>query len=359
MRILILCKRYYTNKDLIIDRFGRLYHLPVNMVGDDISVNVLAIDYRSYRPLKVVHEGVQFTSIPFRILSIPFALYRTYNEIKLINPDVIIASGDSHIGFMASIYAKKIGCKFIFDVYDFYLCFKSGKIPGMRYMFKSAVSSADLVMCASDSLVEYVSGLAKETLCIVNGVDRKLFKPLDMYEARREAGLEVNIPIVGYFGSVTPVRGPLLIDACKKLIDEYTELKIVIAGKVTDVDINNDWIVYMGELSQDKIPALINACDVVTIPYASDTFNDYCGACKIAEYLACEKPVVATDVSNHKEIFHHSTWVVAECTADSLMEKIKNNLDSPKKFRFDDRYEWQNIAQLLVGKIRKILKSQK
>jgi hypothetical protein len=44
MKIHLLCKRYYTRKDLIRDRFGRLYHLPVQLSRLGLQVSVTAID---------------------------------------------------------------------------------------------------------------------------------------------------------------------------------------------------------------------------------------------------------------------------------------------------------------------------
>lgn len=44
MNIHLLCKRYYTNKDLLNDRFGRLYHLPVQLARLGAEVSVTAID---------------------------------------------------------------------------------------------------------------------------------------------------------------------------------------------------------------------------------------------------------------------------------------------------------------------------
>lgn len=38
MRIYLICKRYYTNKDLIKERFGRLYHLPKEWVANGAEI---------------------------------------------------------------------------------------------------------------------------------------------------------------------------------------------------------------------------------------------------------------------------------------------------------------------------------
>lgn len=50
MNIHLLCKRYYTNKDLLNDRFGRLYHLPVQLAQ---------LDARDAARLAVFHPGRQ------------------------------------------------------------------------------------------------------------------------------------------------------------------------------------------------------------------------------------------------------------------------------------------------------------
>ena len=66
MRILFVTKRHYSHQDLINDRFGRLFHLPVALAAAGHRVAVIAIDYQGSMASTTEIEGVAFTSVPLR-----------------------------------------------------------------------------------------------------------------------------------------------------------------------------------------------------------------------------------------------------------------------------------------------------
>ena len=268
MKIQLLCKRHYTNKDLLNDRFGRLYHLPVQLARCGDSVSVVALDYRSTMQAELEAADATFSTLPATPARWPTLIPNLYRRTKAFAPDVLIASGDSHIGYIGLKMALRLGIPFVFDVYDYYPAFAGNRIPGMKAMFDAAVQRADLILCASRPLLQRLSSSNSNILLIENGVDRELFAPGNMQEARIKLRLDQKAKIVGYFGSITPSRGPLLIAACEILRQEIPSLRLLLAGPVSKVDIDKPWIDYLGERAQEDVPALIRACDVVTVPYA-------------------------------------------------------------------------------------------
>lgn len=355
MRILVLCKRYYTNKDLIADRFGRLYHLSVETARLGGKVQVLAFDYHNYCSKTVKMEGVVFRSIPVKTIKTLFLPIILHRYIKIFNPDIIVASGDSHIGYISMVLARVLEIPFIFDVYDYYPAFPGNRIPGMKSMFFRAVKGADSVICASDSLLNKLLKLNCKSFLIENGVDTKIFCHLDMIKSRRAIGFSADEILIGYFGSIDQDRGPLLIEACRILIANYPSLRLLLAGNLKNVDLRYPWITYYGELPQKDLPLLINACNVVTLPYSLNEQIEVSGACKIAEYLACGRPVVATNVSCHKQIFENSPQSLCETTAFSMAESIKLQIKKPQISKFPDRLSWSALAKKSYEKINEIV----
>lgn len=352
MRIHLVCKRFYTNRDLLRDRFGRLFHLPVVLARRGSEVHVDAIDYKNSRGEHLRIKGVPFRSLPAagaRILGLPLVLQR--HAVDSI-PDVIMASGDSHIGYMGLHLARKLDIPFVFDVYDYYPAFSGNLIPGMKWMFRRAVAGADLVLCASTSLMHRLQSINARRLLVENGVDPALFVPEDMARARRELGLPYATPIIGYFGSIDQDRGPLLVAACRVLRSQYPTLRLLFAGRVTKVDLPHSWITYWGVMPQEELPRLMNACDVLAIPYADTLFNDMCGACKIAEYLSCGKPVVATRVSCHAHIFRDAPHSLCEPTVSSMASALKRQLTSPQVVPFPEQLRWEKIGAVLDESLR-------
>jgi glycosyltransferase involved in cell wall biosynthesis len=354
MRVHLICKRFYTNKDLLKDCFGRLYHLPLELAHRGVSVDVAAIDYRNLNSEVINMTGIVFRSIPASLsmlLFLPFLLYRNALAAK---PDIIIASGDSHIGFIAMLIAKKLGVPFVFDVYDYYPAFSGNAIPGMKTMFRLSVKVAKLILCTSDPLLKKLTPLNGNGLLIENGVDQTIFAPTDMAHSRVGLGLDPKSVYVGYFGSIDPVRGPLLIEACRILRDEFPMLHLLLAGHVSRVDLSDPWITYLGEVTQAEVPRMINACNLVSVPYANNLFNDMCGACKIAEYLACGKPVVATRVSGHEQIFKNAPSSLCEPNPKALAEAIRAQLLDPQIALFPHSMSWEYIGQTLYESLQNI-----
>jgi glycosyltransferase involved in cell wall biosynthesis len=346
MKIILLCKRRYTNKDLLDDQFGRLFHLPVQISRLGADVSVIALDYHSSTRAVAEANGVCFSTLPATWTCLPGLLPALRREVVELEPDVIIASGDSHIGFIGLRLATTVGAKFIFDVYDYYPAFTGNRIPGMRAMFKYAVRQADLNFCASRPLMERLASHSGRTILIENGVDRELFFPSDKLAARKQLGLATDVILAGYFGSITATRGPLLFKAVERLRSDLPGLGVLLSGKVSGVDVNRPGIIYRGELPQSEIPTLISACDVVTVPYARDPFNDMAGPCKIAEYLACERPVVATRVAEHGAYFKGTPSSLCEPDAGDLARRLKEQIRNPQVAPFPEHLDWARIGQM-------------
>jgi glycosyltransferase involved in cell wall biosynthesis len=356
MNIYLLCKRYYTNKDLINDRFGRLYHLPVQLVTHRNNVVVDAIDYRNNAEISVNEAGVFFHTIPATASKIPILLQDAYRNACTAEPDVLIASGDIYIGYLGLWIARRLGVPFVYDVYDYYPSFRINRFKGLAWLFEHTVKNANLVLCASEPLLQKVlTELNQNTLLIENGVDTALFNKGDHLRARQTMKLMADIPLVGYFGSITPSRGPLLIEACRKARLALPNLRLVLAGRVTNVCLDEPWIDYFGELDQSDIPKLIQACDVVCVPYLDDTFNSLSGACKIAEYLACGKPVVATRVSNHEQIFQDAPSSICALDPTDMAKTILSQLQNPEIALFPGELAWQSIGQKLYEALTKLV----
>lgn len=348
LKIAFLSKRHYTNKDLLKDRFGRLFHLPMELKNLGCDVSVVVLDYRSPESEETIVEGLLFKTIPCSKSKLPQAPFLSYFTIKKLAPDIIVASGDSHIGFLGFLIAKHLRSRFVFDVYDYYPAFRGNRLPGFKAMFRKAVSSADLVLCASLPLLKCLASLNARRLLVENGVDRELFKPEDMGLARESLGIPKGAVVIGYFGSINSDRGPLLIEACRELRKEYPDLCLVMAGKVTQVDLAMPWIRYQGELPQDSMPKLIAASDVVVLPYANDPFNSMTGACKLAEYLACEKPVVATRVAGHEATLQDVPMSLCDPTPFDMLNAIRCQLTFRKVAQFPEGLEWKFIGKKLL-----------
>jgi len=350
MKFFLLCKRYYTNKDLIVDRFGRLFHLPLQLVKNGHQGLVIAADYRN-KKAETLKEMPDYTlhSIPLNIIFPVTFLFKTYRFFKQYQPDIIIASGDSHFGAIGLLLAKIAKIPFVFDVYDHYATFGTNKVPFIKWLYYLALRKADLVVCASVPLSHLVREYNQSVIVIENGVDLSLFKSMNKHQARTRLGIADNAIIIGFFGSFMKNRGIELIEACKILRHTYPNIKLLLAGKLcVPIDKDEPWIDYRGIVTQPEVVIMINACDVVTIPYLADDFNNMSNACKIAEYFACAVPVVTTRVSNYADIFAAVPDAVCESGDPKDMARaISIQIQSPQIIEFPKDLTWEHLGKKL------------
>ncbi|MEY3221025.1 MAG: hypothetical protein RIT27_2382 [Pseudomonadota bacterium] len=365
MKFVLLCKRYYTNKDLIIDQFGRLFYLPVELKKLGLESMVIAADYRNPVATQQEIEDITFHSIPLNISNLRSFLSQTNKLIQSYQPDFLMASGDTHFGFIAYLIAKKLKIPFVFDMYDFYPAFGTHKLPFMKTIYYFLLKRAHLVVCASEPLKQLTKKYNSSVITIENGVDTQLFKHLDKKIARQNLRLPLDIKMVGFFGSLTERSGPQLVHACEIVKEKYPNLLLLLAGKC-DLDfemLNKPWIKYAGFVSQREVVMMINACDVVTLPYELRNNGtakqiQMSNACKIAEYLACEVPIVSTRVSNYMDFFKHAPQSFCEANdSNDMANSIILQLEMPQIEPFPQNLTWQNLSKKLFQRITQLFRS--
>ena len=358
LKVLMLCKRHYTNRDLITHRFGRLFHLPAQLVQKGMSFAVVAADYKSKKPENIIIEGVGFYSFPFRILSLIKFFYEYTRVIKTFHPDLIVASSDSHFGIIGYITAKLCKVPFVFDIYDDYRTFGTNKLPFMKTFFELSVKRADLVICASIPLRKQLSNKTLSCIVIENGVDTERFCPTSITDAREKTGVSNDKIVIGYFGALARNRGiETLVQTVNILKNDFPQISLLIAGKNDlGISFDNSYIDYRGEVEQEKIPLFINASDVVVIPYLPDPWVNMINPCKLAEYLACETPISATKISDLEDLLGETPEALCvPGDAEDMARAIKWQLENRRTISLPNNLTWEALGTKLKNELEKLL----
>ena len=312
MRLLFITKRYYTNRDLIGDRYGRLYHLPVELARLGHDVTVVALDYRTARDDETVLDGVAFKSFGVRTIRSLRLMRRLKSIGRQYLPDIVLASADTPIGWLGQRLARCSGVPFVFDIYDNYGAFASSWMPGIKALYSRLQSNADLVVVASAPLKRSIVEHGDRVLLIENGIDRSVFHPIAREDARRDSGVPLGIPVVGYFGSIEPARGfQGLMGAIAQVRLTVPNVVLLSAGAHRlDTLACPQWHDHRGEVPQADVPRLIASCDVVVLPYLKTEWGDFTYPNKLAEYVACGVPIVSSDASGFRELLEPAGAVV-------------------------------------------------
>lgn len=306
MRILVLCKRQYTGKDLVDDRFGRLYELPVGLAAQGHDVRICTF---SYRPRTGARTGrFEGTGVAWRSIDAMPALLRHGAWLDEATdgwtPDVVWASSDMLQALLAMRWSKRHRIPCVIDLYDNYESFGLSKLPGLAAAFRHACRQAAALTVVSDTLSAHVRAHYRVTCpidVVVNGIREDLFHPRDKAQARISLNLPQAARIIGTAGALTADRGISdLFDAFERLAADYDDLWLVHAGP-TDGSFGSRLhprIVDLGMLPQQRVPALLAALDVGVVCNRDSAFGRYCFPLKLHEMLAMRIPVVAASLGD-------------------------------------------------------------
>jgi hypothetical protein len=116
MSSLVIGKRFYTNKDTLEERFGRIFNLPFEWTRAGRDTSLWLVDYHGKAARQERVGALPVHSTPVFSLS---ALRRLASCIAS-RPRVVVATGDCYIGLLGWLVARVSGASFVFDVYDKY-----------------------------------------------------------------------------------------------------------------------------------------------------------------------------------------------------------------------------------------------
>lgn len=357
MKIVFFVKRFYTNKDLVEDKFGRLFYFPSILAERGHECIVYALDFKNRTEENVRRNNVQFHTIPVKSFWRLPSMVKLFRELKTAKADFVFSSGDSYIGYLGLLLSKRLSCKAVFDMYDDYAYFGSNKLPFMRTLLRTAVSKSDLVVCASEPIQEKYRAYQENTLVVQNGVDRELFKPEEKQIARNKSNVPNGDIVVGYFGSIHKPRGADdLIEAIERLRADGQDIKLLMAGRDHgEVSLSYPWIDYRGMVEQNAVVALINSCDVVAVPYKNTELMKMTNACKLMEYIACGVPVVVSNVADYADYFPEAFECVSEPgDPASLARVIANQLKNRKVAKEERVVSWEELVSRLEKGFEKL-----
>jgi glycosyltransferase involved in cell wall biosynthesis len=169
---------------------------------------------------------------------------------------------------------------------------------------------AALVVAVTPGIKEHIHVLydvPKERIEVVpNGANTELFKPMNREQCIKSLNLEDDKKYICFIGNLAPWQGLIhMVDAMPQILKERenTVFLVVGGGKEREAlekrtrELNlEDSILFAGWVDYEKVPIYINACDVCVAPLAEGRGKSGSSAIKIYEYLACGKPVVASNV---------------------------------------------------------------
>ena len=253
-------------------------------------------------------------------------------------------TGGCHIPYECTNYEKNCGhCKYLKHPrkrdLSYYLLKKKKKYWSTLDI-NIVAPSTWLANCAKNSSIFK----NKKVFVIPNGINTKVFKPLDKMNCRNiwDIPQAKKIILFGAYGSTSDSNKGFhyLVDALKK-IDNTNEYELIVFGANKsnyELSINTK---YVGVINDEiSLATLYSAADVIAIPSKSESF------CQVAaEAMSCGIPVVAFNTTGVKDIVdHRNTGYLA------------NPFDT-QDFAYGIRWIFENYYELSKNSREKVIKN--
>ena len=345
MNILVLTKRQYMGKDLLDDKFGRFWEVPLALARRGHRVEGIALSYRSRsegtfasksNPADIIWHSVNLVSPAFRPGRRYFALAKKL--IGDLQPDIVWSCSDAYHAILGERLTRHTSAKHVIDLYDNFESYAGTRIPGVRSMLDRAVAAAHGITCVSAPLARYVRERYRSTaptMVLENAVRPDLFRPMDRRDCRAALRLPLRAKIIGTAGALFPTRGiETLYRAFAKLADADSDIHLALAGprprrsRLPRRDTVHD----LGVLPAEQVPVLINALDVGVVCNRDSSFGRYNFPQKAREIMACGVSMVGADVGAMRDLLQdYPECLFAPEDAASLAEVIRRQLLWPTR----------------------------
>ncbi len=178
---------------------------------------------------------------------------------------------------------------------------------------------------------------------------------------------------IGFLSGIAPGRGiELMIEAANIAKKCIPNLELVIGGKYNIQSIKsinhyfdivnqnrNEWISFHEDISYSKnAPYFLSNCSITIIPHPNHLHYHTTLAVKLFDYMACGRPVVATNcIETANIINHYKCGIVTDFTAEDIAQKIIYLLDNPEisaemgkngRNAVESYYNWNHMAQKMI-----------
>ncbi len=161
--------------------------------------------------------------------------------------------------------------------------------------------------------------------------------PIDKNSARIQLGLANDVHIL-IFSSYVQYDLDLLFLAMRKVWQRFPSCLLIITGKQVSKKYQrapSQKFIYTGQISQEDLRTYIGASDLCLLPLSDNTANRARYPDKLRNYLACGRPVIASEVGETKKLLDAEyAGLLSKPDAISFAETIMSALNSEGKFEW-------------------------
>jgi glycosyltransferase involved in cell wall biosynthesis len=202
--------------------------------------------------------------------------------------------------------AEPAGSRPVLRVYDAMddLASFLGAPPELRDNERRLLAQVDLVFTGGPTLYRARRDKHRAVHCFPSGVEGAHFAP-GSFALVRPADLTTRPrPILGYYGVIDERLDLPLLAA---IADAQPDWTIALVGPVAKIDERTipvrSNIVRFGQQAYRDLPAFLAAFDIALMPFARNDATQAISPTKTLEYLAGEKPVISTPITDVIDLY--------------------------------------------------------
>jgi glycosyltransferase involved in cell wall biosynthesis len=374
------------------------YELVSNLARLDNEIHIFTTDTSSLSTTVNIHRHYVSSGSLFSLAVNYFS-----NSVLLMGSETfdVLYTRNPNFGFLAGLFFKSRCKKMVYELNGipedekslFRAKYEDGKFlqPGKKssfsnqyfsaharlklFILKKALGFSDRIIAVTPGIkvnLEKVYNIPEEKIVVVsNGANTSLFKPLEQETCRRQLGLDPKIPYVCFVGNLAPWQGvEYLVKAAPSILSRSPECRFLIVGDgVMKDDLIKlcrelgveDRFIFTGVVAYDRVPLYINASDICTAPFIfARNAKIGLSPLKLYEYMACGKPVVASNISGVSDLLEASEGglpILPEnpsALAEGVLQLLENpdlrtKLGSKGLSYVTENYSWYSVAKKVNG----------
>jgi glycosyltransferase involved in cell wall biosynthesis len=186
-----------------------------------------------------------------------------------------------------------------------------------------------------------------DALLLPAGIDIDLFAPMDTTEAKRRLGLSDAKRYVLF--PAVPSRVEKRYDLARRAVETLREH----SPEMRDVE-----LIALNNVPHEDVPVYMNASEVVLLTSAFEA-----SPVVIREALACNVPVLSTDVGDARVMLENITGCgIVPPDPERIAEMLHAALSSPRRVVSRDamtKYSLENTAQTLVALYQRVVQEHR
>ncbi len=230
--------------------------------------------------------------------------------------------------------------------------------PARRFWFsrfrKKGIKVATITNGLKEEFIKF-GFIEKSILVVPDGVDLGEFGvAIDRNQAREQVGLPMDKEIVLYTGHLFGWKGA---DILAKAASHLPEVLFLFVGG-TEADVfefrkrnrNRGNVIILGYQPRKMIPLYLKAADVLVLPNSGRELISrlYTSPLKLFEYMAAQRPIVASDLTSLREILNESNAVLVPPDNPSALaegvRKVLSDSTSAESISRQARSDVQNYT---------------